>query len=465
MALEELNKKPVIAQADESIFFNVMPTENLGPLVSVAETGQANKYSKLSLPSFSLSKYRLPLIIGVAVLILGIGGFFLYKQLSKGDSQTPKPEENLEELTPTLQPSGVTTPNDWQTQYFGKEICSDVNICGDASDPDRDGSINGEEFTIKTDPNNPDSDSDGLADGDEVHIFGSNPLQQKTAGHEIYTDADDAKGGFDSTTPGQKFSEAKLAEVKSKMKELGLHQPTLTTLGEYANSTYNFDQLNLSTEILPLDSSIDQSPEAQLSRDTQRVATIKKIGSGLLKYKASQGTFPLVSDFAELVNAIKPYNLVATNYQDPLNINQYIYAYQTNLQGTDFTLTYFSETQKQAIRYNTASAQKDATSDDASNNDLTRKRDLESIRQALLIYSSEHAAGNTAYVFPTEQNYKTELAPKYFTKLPVDPQSKLDYEYKVANTFDSFTLKAILQNPSPGTTGYLCNQEDDCRNY
>ncbi len=52
-------------------------------------------------------------------------------------------------------------------------------------DPDRDGLTNLQEFQLGTDPNNPDTDGDGLSDGDEVNKYHTNPLLADTDGDGI----------------------------------------------------------------------------------------------------------------------------------------------------------------------------------------------------------------------------------------------------------------------------------------
>ncbi len=52
-------------------------------------------------------------------------------------------------------------------------------------DPDRDGLTNLQEFQLGTDPNNPDTDGDGLNDGDEVNKYHTNPLLADTDGDGI----------------------------------------------------------------------------------------------------------------------------------------------------------------------------------------------------------------------------------------------------------------------------------------
>ena len=52
-------------------------------------------------------------------------------------------------------------------------------------DGDGDGATNLEEFENLTDPNNPDTDADGLLDGDEISLYGSDPLLSDTDGDGI----------------------------------------------------------------------------------------------------------------------------------------------------------------------------------------------------------------------------------------------------------------------------------------
>jgi outer membrane protein OmpA-like peptidoglycan-associated protein len=51
-----------------------------------------------------------------------------------------------------------------------------------SADPDNDGLTNSEEKIFGTDPKNPDTDGDGLKDGDEVKIYHTNPLKFDTDG-------------------------------------------------------------------------------------------------------------------------------------------------------------------------------------------------------------------------------------------------------------------------------------------
>ncbi len=54
-----------------------------------------------------------------------------------------------------------------------------------SEDPDRDGLTNLQEFQLGTDPHNPDTDGDGLTDGDEVNLYHTSPLLADTDGDRI----------------------------------------------------------------------------------------------------------------------------------------------------------------------------------------------------------------------------------------------------------------------------------------
>lgn len=65
----------------------------------------------------------------------------------------------------------------------------------DTSDADGDGLTADEEAALGTDPNNPDTDGEGLSDGREVKEIGSNPLLIDTDGDGV-TDGDEVSGVF-----------------------------------------------------------------------------------------------------------------------------------------------------------------------------------------------------------------------------------------------------------------------------
>jgi hypothetical protein len=395
----------------------------------------------------------------VIVIVLGAAAFGVWKLFFNKTEPVLAPDTNTAPQQITV--PDVSTPGDWLARYFGTETCVNKAQCGDSADPDRDGYTNKEEYTTGTDPNNPDSDGDGIADGDEAHVFSSDPLISRTYRDGQYNDADFVKGSYDIQT-NTPYTDQQLADIKTKVKDQGLHQPTLTTIGALALSIYDFQDPEMKSLE---DLNIDLTPQAKLDRDTQRQTTIKKIGGALLKYKQEKDSFPVGTDFTPMSEAIGPYNTVATNYFDPINKLQYIYGYESTGTGVDFTLTYYSETQNQLIKYTNKDAETNALKDDAQTHNQQRIADLENIKSALLIYSSANVDSNSEQinVFPTKEQYPSVLLPHYISAIPKDPNGS-DYVYDVNENFTSFTLKAVFDSPATGTTGYICN-ELECKNY
>ncbi len=482
-------KEAVAQEAEEQeqlLFFNVMPKavgtgEIIQPKIQIAEQPQTALENKDNSNFMeSLKKYKLYIIIFLSLAILGPAIYFIINKFvapSSADLDALKNLSGGQKHEEVLSDGGeVTTPEEWQKKYFEKEKCENIPVCGDAADPDRDGLDNLTEFEQKTDPNNPDSDKDNLADGDELNVFHTDPLESHTAKDPKYNDADFIMGGYDVRNPDKMLTAEQIKEMNLSMNKYGLHPPTISTLGDSLKSIYKFGQeappatpattTPATTEKTPEDPKLtfEQTLEAKQDRDVRRTMSIKNLGIALVKYQEDASEFPKTQDFKEMHNKVKPYLKVAVNPEDPINADKYVYTYNLNEKGDDFTLTYFSEVANSLIKKHLADAQKDRTSEEAEIFDNQRRTDLEMLRGALLLYSNENAAGNQEYVFPTLEKYKTEIVPVYISQVPKDPKTDKDYEYKVAENFESFTLKATLDNPKAGTTGLLCNQEE-CRDY
>ncbi len=429
------------------------------PVVPVVTSeSSATKITMPAKTGFNKKFLMIPALLVIAALAAGAVWYFIFNKVPTQDTN-PLPVTEQDE--PKSNPE-VTTPGDWLSKYFKSETCTEINVCGDKSDPDKDGLDNRGEYDSATDPNNADSDADGLADGDEKSIFGSDPLLARSYRDGEYNDADFAKGGYDINT-NLPFAPDKLTAIQASIKEKGLHQPTLTTLGEAAVTLYAFSDPN--NPILPLPN-VPQTPEAKLDRDTQRQTTIQKVGVALVKYKTMAKSYPPDPTFTTMVEMIRPYNTVATNYTDPINVNQYVYGYMPSTDFKDFVLTYFSETQNQLIKYKASDAEAALAKESSQANDEQRKTDLESVRSALMVYSNTKLEPNSdkIYIFPATDQYLTELAKYFSSGIPKDPISKQDYSYEAGPNLDTFTLKTTLQSPAAGTTGYMCNQEE-CKNY
>lgn len=475
----------------DKMFFNVMPKAGgSGGLVQaeikIQEAETRNDQPKKEGFLKKIAKYKLYLIIGAIVVIGAPVIYFLANIIAQ---KSYKPQSLLTKNPPVVRktstttpvvvspPTGTadfTTPQSWRNRYFPS--CADKTLCGDDADPDHDGLTNLDEYNLHTDPNNADSDQDGLADGDEVHVFGTDPLNAHTAGNSKYSDTDFFRGGFDIST-NKKLSAAQISDFAKKMQTFGLHQPTITTLGNILNSLYGFTPpqtgggaANPASTSTPQSASttvisgIDESASAKQSRDAQRSNTITNIEMALVKYYSDNNYYPRETDFISMVADIKPYLKIATDPIDPINSPPFVYSYTQNASSTDFDLSFYSETQSQLITKNAAAAQKDAGKEQADIYDNQREMDLQSLRGALLIYSNDNVAGNQTYVFPTVAKYKTAIVPKYLNQIPVDPKTQQDYAYQVSANFSTFTIKTLLDDPPAGSTGYVCNQ-DSCQNY
>ena len=73
-----------------------------------------------------------------------------------------------------------------------------------AVDSDGDGLNDDQEKLGGSDPQNPDSDNDGLFDGEEVETYGTNPLNSDTDG-DGFIDGDEVRNGYDPKGQGRLF--------------------------------------------------------------------------------------------------------------------------------------------------------------------------------------------------------------------------------------------------------------------
>ena len=64
-----------------------------------------------------------------------------------------------------------TMPDKWEIDYSLNPLVNDT-----MADPDSDDLVNIHEYQQNTDPQNPDTDFDGWTDGDEVHVYATDPL-------------------------------------------------------------------------------------------------------------------------------------------------------------------------------------------------------------------------------------------------------------------------------------------------
>ncbi|MFU8849072.1 MAG: hypothetical protein ACNA77_10210 [Opitutales bacterium] len=88
---------------------------------------------------------------------------------------------------------GDGIPDAWKIQYFGSIDHPDA---GAADDPDGDGLTNFQEFELALDPTNPDSDGDSLLDGGNIVVTSADPRHAAFAAAGIYFTDDGAERSF-----------------------------------------------------------------------------------------------------------------------------------------------------------------------------------------------------------------------------------------------------------------------------
>jgi hypothetical protein len=81
---------------------------------------------------------------------------------------------------------------------------TDQNIVDEWVDTDKDGLTDTREEELGTNSLKPDTDDDGLADGDEVFIWKTDPLNPDTDG-DNYLDGDEVRHGYSPLGPGKLF--------------------------------------------------------------------------------------------------------------------------------------------------------------------------------------------------------------------------------------------------------------------
>ena len=72
------------------------------------------------------------------------------------------------------------------------------------TDTDNDGLTDEEEKLLGTNPNEPDTDGDGLYDREEIKVYKTNPLNPDTDG-DGFTDGQEVKGGYNPAGTGKLF--------------------------------------------------------------------------------------------------------------------------------------------------------------------------------------------------------------------------------------------------------------------
>lgn len=195
----------------------IIPKVAAGASEQLAEKGRWHA----RLPRFD----RKWLIIIAVVALLGAGGYFGYRYYS--NSQKPS-EGDISSKKSGTQDS-AKMPDEWLKKYFGKADC-DPALCGPTADPDKDGLANSQEQKYSTDPQNPDSDYDGLSDSDEAQVYNTDPRVADTDG-DGFEDGVEVRNGYSPTIGGpDRISNVEKQVIADNTDKYGQHEPTQTFL-------------------------------------------------------------------------------------------------------------------------------------------------------------------------------------------------------------------------------------------
>ncbi len=223
---------------NSDVVFNVMPNQGKPTEGSVPSMGSAAPSSA----QVSGGGRKWIYIVVAIIVLLGLGGGAYYLLGMKKDP-VATPSTNTSKLSKAF-----------LNKYFNTEACATPTTCGDAADPDMDALSNYDEFKAGTNPLNPDTDADGLADGDEVNIYKTDPTLKYTDRREIvatndWSDGFQIKNGFDPLTPALALTAVRKQQIADATLQFKLHEPTITTLGAQQQSSSSADTKDWKTYV------------------------------------------------------------------------------------------------------------------------------------------------------------------------------------------------------------------------
>ncbi len=159
-----------------------------------------------------LGKIILIVLIGVLLAGIAIGGFWLYDNFLINKDKVIIIDETNEDMIVEVEKQEEIIPDEIIVTTTSEDAITDMIIdevlFGEPVDSDKDGLDDVREIELGTDPLNPDTDGDGLIDGDEVIIWKTDPLNPDTDG-DGYLDGLEVKSGYNPLGTGKLFSEEK----------------------------------------------------------------------------------------------------------------------------------------------------------------------------------------------------------------------------------------------------------------
>jgi len=148
-----------------------------------------------------IKKYTVLGIIALSGIVILSGGWYAYnKFFAARGSLVPK--DNISK-TQTPESNKIITKQQNSAKDV-KENKQAVKPITKPSDKDHDGLSDAEEAKLGTNPNNVDTDGDGLFDREEVKVYKTDPLNPDTDG-DGFSDGDEVKNGYNPNGPGKLY--------------------------------------------------------------------------------------------------------------------------------------------------------------------------------------------------------------------------------------------------------------------
>jgi hypothetical protein len=140
-------------------------------------------------------------LVVVLLVAIGFGGWWIYSKI-KSQGSLSKGNQNNTNNSIVVDPNKNISPV--STSTVTPDISSPV-LVGEQTDTDKDNLDDAREAELKTNPQNPDTDGDGLKDGDEVLIWHTDPLNPDTDS-DGYKDGEEVKNGYNPLGAGKLFN-------------------------------------------------------------------------------------------------------------------------------------------------------------------------------------------------------------------------------------------------------------------
>lgn len=222
---DELQPEPedVFAKTDASAPKIVSPTMNIpvapapvAPVLQKATTTPSEPMRVQGTPPVTgvdsepkkAFPWKVVILVVAIVAVIGLAFFLSMRILNSRTPVTPKAPEEATVPAETSTPAPVT-PTVTETAPVVTTTPESAPAIDDTLDSDKDGLTDVREATLGTDPQNADTDNDGLFDKEEVDVYLTNPLNPDTDG-DTFKDGDEVKKGYNPNGPG------KLLEIPQK---------------------------------------------------------------------------------------------------------------------------------------------------------------------------------------------------------------------------------------------------------